>query len=125
MKYIIKESQIDLLSEIERNWMDKEYEEGYNEIKDFLVGFIITLFDSYDEIDSEIIIYDEDKEVIFSYVKRSGELYYDYSLDELYNKVFPHPFWHRHSKYAMADAFEQSFPKYKVNRVKGAHIIYQ
>ena len=125
MKYLIKESQIDLLSEIERNWMEKEYEEGYNDIKEILTSFITGLFDSYGEIGNEIVIYDEDKEVIFSYMKPSGELYYDYSLNDLYSKLFPHPFWSVHSKYAMSDAFEQSFPQYKVNRVKGAHIIYK
>ena len=34
MKYIITESQLKLISEIERTWRDFEYEEQYNKIKD-------------------------------------------------------------------------------------------
>ena len=33
MKFLITESQFKLLSEIERHWMDFEYEEEYNKLK--------------------------------------------------------------------------------------------
>ena len=41
MKYIITESQLELLSELDRNWMDAEYSEQYNEIKDNFVAFLV------------------------------------------------------------------------------------
>ena len=41
MKYLIKESQIDLLNEVERHWMDREDETQYNVIKDMLVSFVM------------------------------------------------------------------------------------
>ena len=34
MKYLITESQLKLISELERTWRDFEYEEQYNKIKD-------------------------------------------------------------------------------------------
>ncbi len=34
MKYIITESQLKLISELERDWRDFQYEEQYNKIKD-------------------------------------------------------------------------------------------
>jgi len=122
MKYLIKESQIDLLSEIERHWMDREDKEQYDNIKDMLVGFVMSIFDSYGENNNELVISDTDDKILFSYIKKSGELYYDRELDDIYSGLFPHPIWNKHIKYAMSDAFEKQFPSYTVNRVRSAHI---
>ena len=124
MKYLIKESQIDLLNEVERHWMDREDETQYNVIKDMLVSFVMSIFDSYDENNNELVISDTDDKILFSFNKKSGELYYDRELDDVYSGLFPHPIWMRHIKYAMSDAFEQQFPQYKdkVTRVRSAHI---
>ena len=54
MKYIITESQFKLLSEIERHWMDFEYEQQYNELKDKLVPYIVNKIDSYNDEDNII-----------------------------------------------------------------------
>jgi hypothetical protein len=45
MKYIITESQFELLSELERGWMDSEYEGQYDKLKDRLIPLIKNLFE--------------------------------------------------------------------------------
>ena len=60
MKYIITESQFKLLSELERHWMDFEYEQQYNELKDKLVPYIVNKIDSYNDEEDIIDLYDLD-----------------------------------------------------------------
>ena len=70
MKYLIKESQIDLLNEVERHWMDREDETQYNLIKDMLVSFVMSIFDSYGENNNELVISDTDDKILFSFNKK-------------------------------------------------------
>ena len=70
MKYIIKESQIDLLNEVERHWMDRKDETQYNQIKDMLVSFVMSIFDSYGENNNELVISDTDDKIFFSFNKK-------------------------------------------------------
>ena len=121
MKYIITESQFDLLSEIERDWIDSEYSEEYDTIKDKLIPFIQNLFHSYSENDDEINLLNKNKDVIVTYKKKSGELFYDRSIDKRYSDLFPHPMWSVHRKYIMSDVFESFFPKKNVRSVRSAH----
>ena len=121
MKYIITESQLELLSELDRNWMDAEYSEQYNEIKDNLIPFIQKLFKAYSENDTTIDLVNKNKDVIVSYYKKSGELFYDNSIDKRYSDLFPHPMWSVHRKYLIADMFESFFPDYKVRSVRSAN----
>ena len=122
MKYIITKKQIKLLYEINRNWMDSDYQDEYNNVKNSLISFIHSLFESYAEDDSSIYIYDSNNDVMIYYNKKSGELFFNREIEDVYSDFFPHPFWNVHSKYALSDLFEELFPKYKVNRVKSANM---
>jgi len=41
MKYLITESQFQLISELERNWRDFDYKEQYEKIKHKLIPYFI------------------------------------------------------------------------------------
>ena len=56
MKYIITESQLKLISELERDWRDFEYEEQYNKVKGKIIPYIVDQFDSYDDENNRIYI---------------------------------------------------------------------
>jgi hypothetical protein len=121
MKYIITESQFELLSELERGWMDSEYESQYDKLKDRLIPLIKNLFESYSENDNHINLLNKDNEVIVTYNKKSKELFFDRSIDEIYSDLFPHPIWMVSRKYLMSDVFESFFPNQKVRRVQCAN----
>jgi hypothetical protein len=122
MKYIVAESQLKLLSELERTWRDSEYAEGYNKIKHKLIPYFENLIESYSQRDLGIHLYDSEQKKIMIYMKPSGELYYNRDLDNLYNELFPHPIWLVHSKYIMSDVFNEYFPDYEVKSVKSVNI---
>jgi hypothetical protein len=126
MKYIIKESQLKLISELERDWRDFEYEEQYNKIKDKIIPYIVDKFDSYDDENNRIYISNSNGEVICVFViyedNMTGELYYSRDFGDLLEKILPHPFWYVHGKYLMSDAFNVVFPEYKVFDVRNANI---
>ena len=121
MKYIITESQYNLISELERNWMDAEYSDEYEKIKEPLIELISNIADGYYEDDKRIEVYNKRKAHIMSYNKLSGELFYNSSIDDKYSKLFPHPLWTIHRKYLVADAFESLFDKHEVKRVRFAN----
>ena len=122
MRYIITESQNKLLSELNRNWMERDYEESYNNIKDRLIPLFVSMFDSYDENDKYIRVNNSDGELILVYNKLSGEIFYNRNLDELYYKLLPHPIWLVHGKFIMSDVFAQFFPDHEVFSVKSANM---
>ena len=122
MRYIITESQNKLLSELNRNWMERDYEESYNNIKDRLIPLFVSMFDSYDENDKYIRVNNSDGELILVYNKLSGEIFYNRNLDELYYKLLPHPIWLVHGKFIMSDVFAQFFPNHEVFSVKSANM---
>jgi hypothetical protein len=126
MKYIITESQLKLISELERDWRDFEYEEQYNKVKDKIIPYIVDQFDSYDDENNRIYISNSNGEVICVFViyedGMTGELYYSRDFGDLLEKILPHPFWYVHGKYLMSDAFNVVFPDYKVFDVRSSHI---
>jgi hypothetical protein len=129
MKYIITESQFKLISELERTWRDFEYENDYNKIKDKVVPYIANQFDFYDFEGEDLYLYDSDKKLIakFHFYEDDeeglrGELYFSRDHDELLEKRFPHPFWMRHGKYLVSDAFNILFPEYKVLDVRTGYL---
>jgi hypothetical protein len=115
MKYLITESQFQLISELERTWRDSEYKEQYERIKDKLIPYFVNKVESYDDSDNRrITLFDSDNKLILVFYTGSGELFYNRELDELYYKLLPHPLWLVHGKFIMSDIFEQLFPDYKV-----------
>jgi hypothetical protein len=119
MKYIITESQFQLISELERTWRDVEYKEQYDRIKNKLIPYFLNKVKSYDDSDNRITLFDSDnKPILIFYTNSSGALFYNRELDELYYKLLPHPLWLVHGKFIMSDVFEQLFPDYKVLSVR-------
>jgi hypothetical protein len=118
MKYIITESQYKLITELERTWRDFEYKEQYDKLKLRLVPYFEKLVDSYGENDFDIYLFDSDNNILVSYIKKSGELYYSRHLDNLYERIFPHPIWLVHSDFILSDVFNIYFPDYEVKSVK-------
>ena len=114
MKYLITESQFQLISELERNWRDFEYKEQYERIKNKLIPYFVNKVESYDDNVNRITLFDSDNKLILVFYTGSGELFYNRELDELYYKLLPHPLWLVHGKFIISDVFEQLFPDYKV-----------
>lgn len=115
MKFVITESQFQLISELERTWRDFEYKEQYERIKNKLIPYFVNKVESYDDSDNRrITLFDSDNKIILVFYTGSGELFYNRELDELYYKLLPHPLWLVHGKFIISDVFEQLFPDYKV-----------
>ena len=122
MKYLITETQFKLLSEIERNWRDFEYEGQYLELKDRLVPLISDKIASYDENDDRINLFNSKGEImiIFSKYKNpdnSGEIFYNSDITKNMERRLPHPLWSIHGKYIISDVFNYYFPDKEVKRV--------
>ena len=130
MKYIITESQLNIISELERNWRDFEYEGLYNKFKDKIVPYIIEDIESYDDMERRgqktIALYNSDGEIMMIFIiykdQQRGELYYDRKYDKLFEELLPHPLWTTNGKYFISDAFESMFPEYKVSEVMSSNI---
>ena len=121
MKIIITEEQ---LNELERDWMGQDSEEEYTRLKDSLVNRIKDMIKGYGEDDKRIDLYDSNEELLMSYRKNHsdrGEVYCSKSLYDLMSSILPHPIWHIHGKYVIADVFESYFPRYRVTRVQTAN----
>lgn len=116
MKYIITESQLNLISELERDWRDFEYEDQYNKFKGKIVPYIVNKIHSYNDEDNIIDLYDSDGEIIIRFIpyNRNGSLYYNRDFDKNLEKLFPHPIWMIHGKYIMSDVFNHFYPEYNV-----------
>lgn len=116
MKYIITESQLNLISELERDWRDFEYEDQYNKFKGKIVPYIVNKIHSYNDEDNIIDLYDSDGEIIIRFIPYSsnGSLYYNRDFDKNLEKLFPHPIWMIHGKYIMSDVFNHFYPEYNV-----------
>ena len=125
MKYLITESQFQLISELERTWRDFEYKEQYERIKNKLIPYFVNKVESYDDSDNRrITLFDSDNKLILVFYTGSGELFYNRELDELYYKLLPHPLWLVHGKFIISDVFEQLFPDYKVLSSKSVGFSY-
>ena len=82
MKYLITESQFQLISELERTWRDSEYKEQYERIKDKLIPYFVNKVESYDDSDNRrITLFDSDNKLILVFFTKSGELLFpDYKV---------------------------------------------
>jgi hypothetical protein len=125
MKYLITESQFKLLSELERHWIDFEYEEEYNKLKNKIVPYIAKMIDSYDDSFGEIVLFDSNDKIAMVFKPHgegnNGSLYYDRNFVSLFNSLFTNV-WSRNGKYFMSDAFTHLFPQYNVVKAQSAHI---
>jgi hypothetical protein len=122
MKYLITESQFQLISELERTWRDSEYKEQYERIKNKLISHFVNKVESYDDSHNRITLFNSDNEPILVFITTSSELFYNRELDEVYSDLLPHPLWTIHGKYIMSDVFEQLFPDYKVSSATSSWI---
>ena len=120
MKYIITESQLELLSELDKFWDEEKWSNNYTMIKDDVIKSIISMFQSSGKSENYIMIYNSSNEGIVQFNELSGELFYDVSINEKYRLLLPHPIWFIHRKYLMSDAFELLFPSINVKSVRSA-----
>jgi len=113
------------INEISRTWMDQEHEEMFDKTKDKVVNSIIKKFKSYSEDEKYIEIYGDEsgEKVLIRYNIKNKELYYNNSLNRLYQKALPHPMWWVNDKYYIEAAFKKEFPDREVNRVGSANIV--
>lgn len=113
------------INEISRTWMDQEHEEMFDKTKDKVVNSIIKKFKSYSEDEKYIEIYGDESgdKVLIRYNIKNKELYYNNSLNRLYQKALPHPMWWVNDKYYIEAAFKKEFPDREVNRVGSANIV--
>lgn len=127
MKYIITESQLNLISELERNWRDFEYEDQYNKFKDKIVPYLIKDIESYSVDEDRIYLYDSGGNILMVFVifedGKTGDLYYERKYDEFFEEMLPHPIWLTNGKYFISDAFESILPDYKVFDVRSGRIV--
>jgi len=103
-------NETNIISELDRNWMDSEYEEQYERIKGGIIRSVKKMMKSYNENDDRINIYGENKKRLISYNKKSRELYYDRSISDIMENTLPHPIWYVNGKYIMSEVFESFFP---------------
>lgn len=126
MKYIITESQLNLISELERHWMDFDYEDQYNKFKDIIVPYIVDNIESYSEDSNRIVLYDSagNPMMMFSIFSdgKTGDLYYSHKYDGFFEEMLPHPVWMTNGKYFISDAFESILPDYRVFDVRSGRI---
>ena len=113
------------INEISRTWMDQEHEEMFDKTKDKVVNSIIKKFKSYSEDEKYIEIYGDESgdKVLIRYNIKNKELYYNNSINRLYQKALPHPMWWVNDKYYIEAAFKKEFPDREVNRVGSANIV--
>ena len=113
------------INEISRTWMDQEHEEMFDKTKDKVVNSIIKKFKSYSEDEKYIEIYGDESgdKVLIRYNIKNKELFYNNSLNRLYQKALPHPMWWVNDKYYIEAAFKKEFPDREVNRVGSANIV--
>ena len=127
MKYLITESQLNLISELERHWMDFEYEDLYNKFKHIIVPYIVDEIESYSKDSNRIVLYNSagNPMMMFSIFSdgKTGDLYYNHYYDGFFEEMLPHPIWLTNGKYFISDAFESMLPDYKVFDVRSGRIV--
>lgn len=111
-----------IINELDRNWMDSEHDEKYEKIKGGIIKGVKRMMKSYGENEDRIIIYGENKKRLMNYNKKNGELFYDRSIDDVMEKILPHPIWYVNGKYVISDVFESYFPDKTVKRCVSANM---
>ena len=73
----------------------------------------------------DIEIYGDESgdKVLIRYHIKNKELYYDNSINKLYQKLLPHPIWWVNDKFYIEAAFNEEFPDKEVKRVSSANIV--
>lgn len=110
------------INELDRDWMDDEHDEKYEKIKGGIIKGVKRMMKSYGENEDRINIYGENKKRLMSYNKNIGELFYDRSIDDVMEKILPHPIWYVNGKYVISDVFESYFPDKTVKRCVSANM---
>jgi len=118
MKYIITESQLEIISEIDRNWRHFEWADDYEKIKDKIIPSIKSMLSYSGDTDIYIKIYDSSSKLLILFNKESGELFFNTSFNTKYKDLLKHPRWLVHRDYLMSDVFESLFPDYNVKSVR-------
>lgn len=118
--------QRDNLTEIERDWRTREYEDEYPKLRDKMVPFIMKFIKSYYKGDSTINLYNGDDERIITFKdfgNGSGELYFENGFGDMLGNMLPHPLWYVHGKFLIQDVFKEYFPGKDIKRVTSANFI--
>lgn len=119
--------QRDNLTEIERDWRDREYEDEYIKLKDKMIPFIKKFIKSYNKNELVINLYNGDDERIMTFRifggndGDNGELYINRDFSRMMESMLPHPVWYIHGDYLIHDVFKYFFPNKNVKRVTTAN----
>lgn len=123
MKIIITEDQLHLINEdYKRDRFDAEYSDEYPKYKKLFIKMLKQNVKSWSEAHGSIYLRNDNKELLFVYIKGSKTLYYDYSLDREMENMIPHHIMSRHLKNAIYDYFKELFPDVEIKEVNGANI---
>ena len=123
MKIIITEDQLHLINEdYKRDRFDAEYSDEYPKYKKLFIKMLKQDVKSWSEDHGSIYLSNDNKELLFVYIKGSKTLYYDYSLDREMENMIPHHIMSRHLKNAIYDYFKGLFPDVEIKEVNGANI---
>ena len=112
------------ITEIERDWRTREYEDEYPKLRDKMVPFIGKFIKSYYKGDDVINLYNGDDERIITFRdfgNGSGELYFENSFGDMISNMLPHPLWYVHGKFLIYDVFKEFFPDKNIKRVTSAN----
>jgi hypothetical protein len=118
--------QRDDLTEIERDWRTREYEDEYPKLRDKMVPFIMKYIKSYYKGDGVINLYNGDDERIITFRdfgNGNGELYFENGFGDMLGNMLPHPLWYVHGKFLIQDVFKEYFPGKNIKRVTSANFI--
>ena len=123
MKIIITEDQLHLINEdYKRDRFDDEYSDEYPKYKKLFIKMLKQDVKSWSEAQGSIYLMNDNKELLFVYIKGSKTLYYDYSLDREMENMIPHHIISRHLKNAIYDYFKGLYPDVEIKEVNGANI---
>ena len=123
MKIIITEDQLHLINEdYKRDRFDAEYSDEYPKYKKLFIKMLKQDVKSWSEAQGSIYLMNDNKELLFVYIKGSKTLYYDYSLDREMEDMIPHHIMSRHLKNAIYDYFKGLYPDVEIKEVNGANI---
>lgn len=114
------------ITEIERDWRTREYEDEYPKLRDKMVPFIMKFIKSYYKGDGVINLYNGEDERIITFKdfgNGNGELYFENGFGDMLGNMLPHPLWYVHGKFLIQDVFKEYFPNKNIKRVTSANFI--
>ena len=126
IRALLKFLHSDSLNEdIERTWMDREYEDEYPTWKPIIMKFLDNKAKAYYQGEDgkiELFSDEEGNDCIIHYNPKDKTLWGDNSLDNDLGKFVPYHILARHFKYALQDYFKEQFPNTFIKDVKSANI---